>query len=61
MTDTTAERYLTVAQVASIMGVSQATVRRWARDGRLTKYNVNGLQSVRFAESEVRSLVVRVA
>jgi len=58
MTNTaSAERYLTVAEVARMMSVSEATVRRWIRDGRLAAGKVAGLQSVRVKESDVHRLI----
>lgn len=48
---------MTVAEVADLMRVDPATVRRWIRTGRLPGHKVRGLQSVRVKESDVHGLL----
>jgi excisionase family DNA binding protein len=49
--------YITKAEAAELMRVKPATVARWAREGRITKYKVAGLQSVRYSQEELLSLL----
>lgn len=57
MTETPAKQWLTKHEVAERLRVSPATVDRWTREQRLTKYKVGDLQSVRFDADQVDSLV----
>lgn len=41
------DRYLTVTEAAYYLGVSELTVRRRIRDGKLSAVNVDGLLRVR--------------
>ncbi len=56
MPDTT-DTIMTTEEVAAFMHVSRHTVARWHRDGRLPKYTIAGLQSVRFKRSDVEALL----
>lgn len=47
-------KYLSIAETAARLGVSQATVARWVRSGRLTKFRLGG--RVLFSANEVESL-----
>lgn len=60
MTNTKKPTWLTRQEAADRLRVSPHTVDRWTRQGRLTKYKVADLQSVRFSAEQVDNLV-RVA
>jgi excisionase family DNA binding protein len=49
--------WLTRQEAAERLRVSPHTVDRWTREGRLTKYKVADLQSVRFDADQVDELV----
>lgn len=49
-------RWLTRATAAGYAGVSMNTIDRWARDGRITRYRVEGMRSVRFKKDELDAL-----
>lgn len=49
--------WVTKAEVATYLGVSEATVGRWVREERLTSYKLAGTQSVRFRRSDVERLL----
>jgi excisionase family DNA binding protein len=58
MSETATESpWMTRAEAADYLRVTERTVDRYADAGRLTKHRVEGVQSVRFARSEVMSLV----
>jgi len=48
-----ANRRMTAAQVAALFAVSEETVARWSRTGRLTRY---GARPGWYLEAEVRAL-----
>ena len=50
--------WLTKAEAADRMRVTERTLDRWAEAGRLTRYRVEGIQSVRFARAELDALIV---
>lgn len=54
-----AERMLSVKQVASVLSVHSSTVRRWERSGLLKAYRIGPRQNVRFAESEIIDFVCK--
>lgn len=49
--------WVTKAEVATYLGVSEATVGRWVREERLRSYKLAGTQSVRFKRGEVEQLL----
>jgi excisionase family DNA binding protein len=53
-------KYLPRDEAAAYMRVSKATIDRWAREGRIERYRVEGTRSVRFKVSELDALVVKV-
>lgn len=55
--DGTPGNYLTVATVAADFGVSEETVRRWIRQGRITAYRV-GPRRLRIDPHSLAALVV---
>lgn len=50
-------KWLTREEAADRLRVSKHTVDRYAREGRLTKFKVGDLQSVRFDMAQVDGLV----
>lgn len=50
-------KWLTREEAADRLRVSKHTVDRYAREGRLTKFKVGDLQSVRFDMNQVDKLV----
>lgn len=50
--------WLTRAEAAVHARVHVRTIDKWVVDGRLTKYTVKGLQSVRFKREEIDALMV---
>ncbi len=58
MADQEEERWLTVADVAERLRVSQETVRRWIRDGRLPVLDLGGPKvGYRIKESDLLTFV----
>jgi len=57
-TPTTDSPWLTHAEAAAYLRVHPRTISRWADAGRLTKRQIDGLRSVRFARAELDALVV---
>lgn len=58
MTDQNEEQWLTVADVAERLRVSQETVRRWIRDGRLPVLDLGGPKvGYRIKESALATFV----
>jgi len=49
--------WMTKAEAAVYLRVSEATVGRWAREGHLTTHKVAGTQSVRYPRAEVEALI----
>ncbi len=49
------KRFLTIAHVAQIVGVSTRTVRRWVKCGDLVTHRFGGL--VRVAESDLNAFI----
>lgn len=47
---------VTPAEAAKITGMAEYTLRRWARQGRVTGYRI-GTTTVRFSRSELSSLI----
>lgn len=54
----TPKRWMTRAEAAQYMGVTEHTIDNWRRQGKLTKHTIKGLQSVRYALEELDALVV---
>jgi len=50
-------KWLTREEAAERLRCSKHTVDRWTREGKLTKYKVGDLQSVRFDADQVDALV----
>jgi excisionase family DNA binding protein len=50
------ERLWTGQEVAAVFRVSQATISRWAKDGKLTRVGPPG-SHLRFRDSQVRALL----
>jgi excisionase family DNA binding protein len=50
-------RWMTRATAAGYMDVSTTTIDRWARDGKLTRFKVSGLRSIRFKREELDALL----
>lgn len=50
----TADRLLTAAEVAELLGFSAATILDWAEAGKLPHFKING-RALRFRESEVEA------
>lgn len=50
--------YKTKAEAAEYLSVSQGTLDRWVRDGKLTRHKIQGTESVRFLTEELDALVV---
>jgi excisionase family DNA binding protein len=50
--------YQTKAEAAAYMRVSQSTIDRWTREGRLNRYKIEGIRSSRYKTSELDELVV---
>lgn len=50
--------YMTKAEAAEYLRVSQATVDRWVREGRVKRYKIDGIQSARFKKDELDGIVV---
>jgi excisionase family DNA binding protein len=59
MTETAAVEspWMTRAEAAAYLRVGERTIDRYAEASKLTKHRVEGVQSVRFARSEVEGLV----
>jgi excisionase family DNA binding protein len=53
-------KFLPRDEAARYMRVSASTIDRWAREGRIKRYRVEGTRSVRFKVEELDALVVRV-
>ena len=51
--------YLNISQAAGRIGKSEHTIRRYAREGKLTKYR-HGDNTLRFDKSEVDALKVKL-
>ncbi len=55
----TESMYLRRAEAADYMSVSPATIDRWVREGRLTRYRLAGHSKVsRYRQSELDALLV---
>ena len=52
----TAHEYMTVQEAADLAHVNHQTIRRWAREGRLTKYRV-GTKRVLVAREEIEAMI----
>jgi excisionase family DNA binding protein len=50
--------WLTRQEAAERARVDVRTIDRWAREGRITRHKVEGLQSVRFTVAEIDALIV---
>ncbi len=58
MNATSAERvWFTKDEAAAHVRVRPRTIDRWANEGRITRYKVDGMQSVRFARDELDQLI----
>jgi excisionase family DNA binding protein len=53
----TANRWLTVAQIADELQVHQETVRRWLRDGRLEGKNFGGKSGYRIRQEDLEKFL----
>ena len=53
------DEYITVAEAALLVPVTEKTVRRWFNEGRLTRYRV-GVRGVRVRRSELDKLITPV-
>lgn len=51
-------KWLTKDEAAEHLRVKPRTIDRWAADGKIQKYKIDGLQSVRFDRDELDRLVV---
>lgn len=51
------ERLLTAAEVAERMNVTQETVRRWLRSGRLAGRNFGGKMGYRIRERDLEAFI----
>ena len=58
MSDTTAERWLTVEQAAGYLGVSEPTVFRWMRDGKLSHFKLG--KATRFTRESLDACTRKV-
>lgn len=54
------ERWFTTRQVADLLQVSEPTVRRWLKSGRLAGINLSGKSGWRVRESEVNAFIDRL-
>lgn len=54
---TEAAGWMTRARAAGYMDVSLNTIDRWAREGKIRRYQVAGMRSVRFKREELDALV----
>lgn len=50
-------KWLTKNEAAALLRVQPRTIDRWAAEGMITKYRIEGIQSVRFDRDELASLV----
>lgn len=50
--------YLTREQAATFLSVHPKTLDRWFREGRVERYKVAGIQSVRYKEEDLRALLI---
>lgn len=49
--------FITVHETAIFLSVSEKTIWRWMKSGKLTRYEIDGTRSVRLDLREVRQLV----
>jgi excisionase family DNA binding protein len=49
--------WLTKSEAADHMRVTTRTIDAWVAAGKIQKYNVGGMQSVRFARAELDALL----
>jgi len=54
------ERWFTTRQVAELLQVSDATVWRWLKSGRMKGINLSGQSGWRVRESEVNAFIARL-
>ncbi len=60
MPDETLDRLLTLEEVAALLRVSQATVRRWTNAGRLPCYRPGGRSGRRlFSSAQLRAFLAQ--
>ncbi len=52
------ENYLDTTEVADLLGISVMTVRRWAKDGKLTKVKLT-YKKVYYAKSQIEGLFIK--
>ncbi|TBR17416.1 MAG: helix-turn-helix domain-containing protein [Chitinophagaceae bacterium] len=52
------KEWLTKAEAAERLGVHPATLDRWRREGRITRYTTPGVQNARFRLSEIDALFI---
>lgn len=50
--------YQTKAEAAAYMRVSQSTIDRWTREGKIQRYKIDGIRSSRYKTAELDELVV---